>query len=89
MRAAVYLAETTGYLSAVDSVEILELITSYGPIPPLDGISVDHLTARLSHDKKTVQGKIHFVLPVKIGEVTVTSGIDDKLVIQSIEAALA
>ena len=36
MRAAVYLAESTGHLSAEDSVEILEMIASYGPIPPLD-----------------------------------------------------
>ena len=35
MRAAVYLAESTGYLSAEDTVEILEMIADYGPIPPL------------------------------------------------------
>ena len=38
---------------------------------------------RLVHDKKTVQGKVHFVLPVRIGEVTVVSGIDEKLVLRS------
>ena len=39
MRAAVYLGQTTGHLSAEDSVEILETLRRYGPIPPLDGIS--------------------------------------------------
>ena len=38
MRAAVYLAESTGHLSAEDTVEILEMIAAYGPIPPLTGI---------------------------------------------------
>ena len=33
MRAAVYLGESTGHLSAEDSVEILESIDLYGPIP--------------------------------------------------------
>ena len=34
MRAAVYLAEMTGHLSAEESVDILEAIQLYGPIPP-------------------------------------------------------
>jgi 3-dehydroquinate synthase len=88
MRAAVYLAESTGYLSAEDSVEILEMIASYGPIPPLTGITAQNLFARLVHDKKTVQGKVHFVLPVRIGEVTVVSGLEDKLVLDAIRFAL-
>ena len=89
MRAAVYLAERTGHLSAEDSVEILDLVDRYGPIPPVGGASPENLLARLVHDKKTVQGKVHFVLPVRIGEVTVVSGIDSKLVDDAIRSALA
>ncbi len=88
MRAAVYLAESTGHLSAEDSVEILEMIAAYGPIPPLTGIPAQNLFARLVHDKKTLQGKVHFVLPVRIGEVTVVSGLEDKLVLDAIRFAL-
>ena len=89
MIAAVYLAESAGYLSAEDSVEILNLIRLYGPIPPLDGIRAGNLVERLVHDKKTVQGKVHFVLPVRIGEVAVVSGVEEKLVLAAIRAALA
>jgi 3-dehydroquinate synthase len=88
MRAAVYLAESTGHLSAEDSVDILEMIAAYGPIPPLTGIAAQNLFARLVHDKKTLQGKVHFVLPVRIGEVTVVSGIEDRLVLDAIRFAL-
>jgi 3-dehydroquinate synthase len=88
MRAAVYLAESTGYLSAEDSVDILEMIAAYGPIPPVAGIAVQNLFARLVHDKKTVQGKVHFVLPVRIGEVTVVSDVEDRLVLDAIRFAL-
>ena len=65
MRAAIWLSECTGHISAEDSIDIMELIERYGPIPPLDGISAENLLARLVHDKKTVQGKVHFVLPVR------------------------
>jgi len=89
MRAAVHLAQVTGHLSAEDSVEILEILDVYGPIPPLHGLSARNLHARLVHDKKTVQGKVHFVLPVRIGEVVVVSGVAEDLVLDAIRSALA
>ncbi len=88
MRAAIYLGESTGYVSAEDSVEMLNTIERYGPIPPLAGINADNLVARMIHDKKTIQGKVHFVLPVRIGEVKVVTGIDEKLVRNAIVSAL-
>ena len=54
----------------------------------MDGISAENLLARLVHDKKTVQGKVHFVLPVRVGEVTVVSGVDEKPVLEAIRSAL-
>jgi 3-dehydroquinate synthase len=88
MRAAVHLGGLTGHVAGEDSAAIFDMLETYGPIPPLDGIGADNLLARLAHDKKTVQGRVHFVLPVRIGEVTVVSGIDEKLVRESIERAL-
>ncbi len=89
MRAAIYLGEMTGHVSAEDAVEMLETIAAYGPIPAVAGIPAENLLARLVHDKKTVQGKVHFVLPVRIGEVTVVSGVQEKLVLEAIRSALA
>jgi 3-dehydroquinate synthase len=89
MRAAVHLAEMTGYLSAEDRVEILDMLRTYGPIPPVDGIPAEHLFERLVHDKKTVRGQVHFVLPVRIGGVTVVSGVDELAVREAIKLALA
>lgn len=89
MCAAVRLGELTGTLEAADGGAMLELVRRYGPIPPVDGISATNLQARLVHDKKTVQGAIHFVLPVRVGEVKVVSGVDEKLVLTAIERALA
>jgi 3-dehydroquinate synthase len=88
MRAAIHLGQVAGYCSAEDSLDMLDLIGAYGPIPPLDGISAENLMARLVHDKKTVQGKVHFVLPVRVGEVTVVSAVDPALVRDAIRCAL-
>jgi 3-dehydroquinate synthase len=89
MRAAVHLGGLTGHISAHDAAQIFAMLQTYGPIPPLDGIRSENLSARLLHDKKTVQGKVHFVLPVRIGEVTVVSGVEETLVRESIERALS
>jgi 3-dehydroquinate synthase len=89
MRAAIYLGEMTGHVSAEESVDMLETIALYGPIPQVNGVSAENLLARLVHDKKTVQGKVHFVLPVRVGEVTVVSGIESNLVHEAIRSALA
>jgi 3-dehydroquinate synthase len=89
MHAATHLARKTGHLSALDAEAIHRVIAKYGPIPAQTGIPAQNLANRLRSDKKTVQGNVHFVLPVRIGEVTVVSGVDEALVLESIQAALA
>jgi 3-dehydroquinate synthase len=89
MKAAVYLSQMTGHLSAEDSVDILETLRLYGPIPPLDGIAPERLLGRLTSDKKTVRGKVHFVLPERVGEAKIVSGIEDRPVLEAIRSALA
>jgi 3-dehydroquinate synthase len=89
MQAAVHLAESTRHLSAQDGAAIRDTITHYGPIPATNGILAASLFGRLGADKKTLQGKVHFVLPRKIGEVTVVSGVEDDLVLAAIQDALA
>ena len=88
MHAATTLAERLQMLPAADAARIHSVVDKYGPIPALDGIPAAHLAARLKSDKKTVGGKIHFVLPVKIGEVKIVSGIDEQVVLESIQACL-
>lgn len=89
MRAAVNLAHAIGDLSAEDSGDILHTIRRYGPIPSSRHITARSLFARLARDKKTLQGKVHFVLPVKIGEVRISSSVEEKMVLRAIESALS
>ena len=51
-------------------------------------IEAEALRARLVKDKKTIQSRVHFVLPVRIGEVVVKADIPDGPVLRAIERAL-
>ncbi|HTT63442.1 MAG TPA: 3-dehydroquinate synthase [Bryobacteraceae bacterium] len=88
MCAAAHLAKSLGCVAAQDAAGILDAVNSYGPIPCPRDIPAERLAARLVKDKKTIQGSVHFVLPRRIGEVTVVSGVDDGAVLAAIRSAL-
>jgi 3-dehydroquinate synthase len=89
MKAASLLGEKERMLQREDRREIVECVNSYGPLPPVAGLDPRRLAARLLHDKKTVKGRVHFVLPERIGAVKITAEVDEKLVLASIEEALS
>ena len=69
MLAATRLANRIGMLPDREAGRIHEVICRYGPLPSGRDLNPDALVARLASDKKTVQGRVHFVLPAAIGEV--------------------
>jgi 3-dehydroquinate synthase len=89
MNAATELASLVGVLGGSDREAILRTVALYGPIPSLDGIGTDALLGRLVKDKKTIQGKVHFVLPESIGKVRIMNGVAEDKVHSAIQAALA
>jgi 3-dehydroquinate synthase len=89
MNAATELASLVGLLDTASRDSIRNTVSLYGPIPSLVGIQPEALLRRLVSDKKTIQGKVHFVLPERIGHVRVMSGVDEKQVYNAIQAALA
>lgn len=89
MRAATLLAVSEVGLTLRDADRILYLIDSYGPIPPLDGIEPARLIARLRSDKKTLKGKVHFVLPPEIGKVRIVSDVAESTVLKAITQAVS
>jgi len=89
MLAAARLAETAGVLAPADAAAIRRLIHDYGPIPPLNGVRAEALLARLGSDKKTIGGKVHFVLPDRIGHTQVLSGLDPEMIRAAAAEALA
>jgi len=89
MKAATVLGAMERMLPSSDREEILRCVNSYGPFPPLDGIDPEKLAARLKSDKKTVKGKVHFVLPERIGAVKIRADIEERAVLAAIEEALS
>lgn len=87
MKAATHLSHSTGLLSAPERDRILACIRRYGPIPSLSGIAPASLVARLGSDKKTIQGKVHFVLTGAIGSTQIVSGIPESQILAATEAA--
>jgi 3-dehydroquinate synthase len=88
MCAAAHLAVTLGKLTRQEATIITETVRRYGPFPSFTGIRAENMLARLVHDKKTVRGRVHFVLPVRIGDVEVISGVDQGAVLDAIQSAL-
>jgi 3-dehydroquinate synthase len=84
MIAATELSFLAGLLSKEDCRNIKETIRSYGPIPPVSDLEPERLIARLAKDKKTLGGKIHFVLATGIGTVKIVSDVDPSQVKQAI-----
>jgi len=88
MKAAALLAEKEGMLASDEKQEIIDCVDAYGPFPSLAGLEPMRLAARLKSDKKTVKGKVHFVLPERIGAVKITADVDERNVFAAIQEAL-
>lgn len=88
MKAATHLASLEGVLTDANRDAILHQVEAYGPIPALGGIGAEALVARTLSDKKTIQGKVHFVLPDRIGHTVVRSGIAQAQVLEAVRRAL-
>lgn len=89
MRAATYLAEGLDMIARADSSAIIDVLDRYGPIPKTDGIGRTELQVRMMRDKKTIQNRVHFVLPVRIGEVVVRTDVSIAAVHNAIDRALS
>jgi 3-dehydroquinate synthase len=79
MLAAAEIAAEHGRLSREDRSRIAHLILRVGPLPALPKLSTRKLLAALRMDKKTRGGKLHFVLPTRIGAAEVRDDIPEKL----------
>ncbi len=78
------LAEQLGYLNAAasttkkgvpDSRRIRDLVWRVGPLPSIRNIPARAIVKLLLHDKKAVAGKIHWVIPERLGKMRIVTGI--------------
>lgn len=72
MIAATAIARDTGFCEPRAADQIMKGIAGYGQVPhPNAGI--DEIIALLKSDKKSVAGTVHWVLPERVGKVTISS----------------
>ena len=78
MLVAAELAHARGALAEPDRQALADLITSLGPLPPIADIAPAQMIEAMRHDKKVVDGRLHFVLPTTIGATTIVDDVTEK-----------
>jgi len=84
MIAAADIAGAVGVCKPEIAEQIKSAVLAYGPLPKVN-CATDAVLSRLTSDKKTVAGAVHFVLPQKIGKVKITSDIPTEIVRNAVD----
>ena len=80
MVGAAQISEEMGLLSAADRLRMESLIRAMGLPLTAAGVTAEAMYEDLFHDKKTVGGRIHWVLAEGIGKVSVHSNVPEEIV---------
>ena len=80
MLGATQIAEQMGRISGKEASRINVAVRSIGNLPSISRLSPQAIMKSMQHDKKIRNGKIHFVLPRRIGKVEVKADIPLKLI---------
>jgi 3-dehydroquinate synthase len=75
MMVAAELASARGVLPAPDRDALRELLVKLGPLPPIGDLDAAHVVEAVSHDKKVVDGTLHYILPTGIGTTIVATDV--------------
>lgn len=84
MIAAAGIACDCGFCAPETAEQIVSAVKAYGPLPPVQ-CGTNEIVSRLSADKKTLAGSVHFVLPLKIGKVRIAGDVPPEVVRQAVE----
>jgi 3-dehydroquinate synthase len=75
------IAQKLGMLNSQDTQRIKKLIERAGlPTQVAEKLALDEFMNILKLDKKVEEGKVNFVLPVRIGEVVVRNDVPEDMV---------
>jgi len=74
------LAELLGVLEPTEGARIARLLRQLGPLPTLHGLRARQVLELLPQDKKAVRGRIHWVIPERIGRVRISDQVPLNLV---------
>ena len=63
---------------------IISAVLAYASLPPVS-VRSKNVVRRLRADKKTLDGAIHFVLPVEIGKVEIVPDVPERAMLQAVD----
>jgi 3-dehydroquinate synthase len=78
MLVAAQLAVTRGALAETDRKALVDLIASLGPLPAIADLKTAEILEAMRHDKKVVDGRLHFVLPTAVGATAIVDDVSEK-----------
>jgi 3-dehydroquinate synthase len=78
MLVATALASGRGALAEIARKSLFDLVASLGPLPPISDLSTAEILEAMRHDKKMVDGRLHFVLPTAVGATTIVDDVTEK-----------
>lgn len=84
MVAASMIATATQQTSPDTARRIISTVLAYASLPKVEARG-KRIAQRLLSDKKTLNGVVHFVLPLEIGRVAVVNDIPERAVIQAVD----
>lgn len=77
MMVAADLAVARGALRREAREALVELIAALGPLPAIADLRVEDALEAIRHDKKVVDGRLHFVMPVALGRAIVVDDVTE------------
>jgi 3-dehydroquinate synthase len=77
MLVAAEIAVARGALADAARQELADVIAQMGPLPPVIDLSPKLVLEAIRRDKKVVQGRLHYVLPIAIGAVTTVDDVSE------------
>jgi 3-dehydroquinate synthase len=70
------------------ALRVEAVIRSIGDLPVLSGLKLASVMDALQHDKKVKDGKLHFILPLEIGRVEITSAVPLEMLRETVKAII-
>jgi 3-dehydroquinate synthase len=78
MLAALALGAQRGVTPPDAQQRVAALVAKLGPLPPVADLSAKEIIAAITHDKKVIDGTLHFIVATGIGTTTELTDVTDK-----------
>ena len=86
MLAAARLSVIRGVMTTDDEARLADVIRRMGKLPPVRDLSVRSALEAISHDKKVVNGTLHFVLARGIGDTSIVPDVHTRELAEAIRS---